>query len=229
MTMRLVVWIIAIAACRDATRMPNKHDAAAISVPLADAAVVDAAMTPACKSSFECAPTEPPDMGPADCMHSCWQNRCYVFAAIRVVGEPCNGDKDGNEYLPVGAPPSATRLGFCDISNGIYCDRGRCAPRKPAGSHCRRLDHDGFECAMGTFCDIESETCKQAPGIGEPCGLAVGHRCAASAYCEPERMKCAARRRDGVRCGEGAECRSMYCDPDKLRCAKRPPDHPCPF
>jgi hypothetical protein len=82
---------------------------------------------------------------------------------------------------------------------------------------------------LGTFCDVGTETCKPAPGVGKLCELDVDHRCAANAYCDADSMRCKARRGDGLACREGEQCSSLYCDPKKLRCVKRPPVRPCPF
>jgi hypothetical protein len=230
--MRLVVWMVVIAACRDEARPPNKHDTppAAITAPRTDAAtaaLVDAAGTGACTTSFDCG--ENP-LGPSDCMHSCSDGRCVLFVTVRGAGDACGGERDGDEYQRVAGPTTATRIGFCDVSRGLYCDHGRCAARKPAGSRCRREDaQDGFECVNGAYCDDATETCKPAPGVGGECGLAVVHRCATNAYCDPNTMRCKARRRDGA-CAEGIECSSNYCDPETLRCAKKPPaPQPCSF
>ncbi len=225
--MRLMVCLLAITACRDTTRGAINDDTprAAINVPPVDAAtatLVDAAAPPACRTSWDCG-DDPP--GPSDCMHSCSEGRCQLLVTVRGVGDACDGEMDGDGYMRVAAPTSATRIGFCDPSRGIYCDGGRCTPRKRAGSRC----HGGsdFECVNGTYCNLNTEVCSSAPFVGGECGLAVAYRCASNAYCEPRSMRCKARRGFGARCKEGAECRTNYCDPETLRCALLPARRPC--
>ncbi len=237
MTVRLVGCLVLLASCRDTPRPPTEHERTreAHDVRGADARVVDAApvapvgaaLRKACKSSFECGKGL---LEPIDCMHSCVDRQCFLFVTVRAEGGACHGEKDGNEYQRViEATSSATRLGFCDVSVGLYCDRGRCATRKPVGAPCRTSDYDRFECVVGTFCDAETGTCKPAPGVGGACDLDVSHRCAVSAYCEPSTMRCKPRRGDGARCDDGAACKSNFCDLDKQRCAAHPPQRACPF
>ena len=223
--------MLAIAACRDAAREPATHEPppVALAAPhdaLVDAAQVDAARPPECTGSYQCGPL--PE-GPTDCEHSCEDGRCVLLVTVRKAGEVCGGDIDGPWYQRKTGSASATRLGFCDVAAGLYCDHGQCARRKPAGSRCSAIDaQDGFECATGLYCDDNSQKCMAAPGIGGECGLSVFHRCAASAFCDDKTMRCVASRADGKGCGEGAECRSHYCDPETLRCAKQPHERPCP-
>jgi hypothetical protein len=231
--MRLMVVALAISAC-DAPSRPEKHDPAPAPViaSRADAAVdataIDTAPKPQCTTSFDCGSAKDP---PSDCMHTCVNGTCALFVTIRKEGEACVGVRDGGMYEHGGDPPAgATRLGFCDLAAGLYCDEGTCSKRLGVGTWCRMIDaRDDVKCANGLYCDLNAEKCLRAPKVGGACDSSVSNRCALDAYCDPQSLRCKARRKDGAKCEEGAECRSNYCDPETLRCVKQPPTQPCPF
>lgn len=87
-------------------------------------------------------------------------------------------------------------VSVCD--EGLTCDApglgttGRCVRATEAGAACDASSLESTACGLGSYCDVESETCKITENFG------------------------------GAECAQGTECVSFDCDRIKSECAPAP-------
>jgi hypothetical protein len=181
----------------------------------------------ACYADGACQPTDcPPGWG-----------RCYGICkdfatdpgycggcSIACPGAICSGGQCVN--CPAGQTPcgaacvdTATDLnncGFCGNLCGTLCIDGQCTAVGPSPLNCGNLGEScaNRPCCSGTTC--ASGVCYAAAGDGEfPCGISQGFaHCGSYGICvdtRTDRNFCGGCAGDGIRCGEGSECRGGIC------------------
>lgn len=139
---------------------------------------------------------------------------CKVVTGVATEGQPCT--------------PHFDALGDSCVQ-GLYCLAGVCAPLtsstpKAVGEVCEpQVD----ACVDGSICtnsatDIETFTCKDLPGLGEPCTELP--QCEPGSYCDMADGVCTEPVGEGAACTSWDMCRpGSTCDTDQGVCVPEQP------